>query len=510
MPELSEDAITSDGSDSTYYNILPLDIPLDRVFDVQWNPPGYPELRASGLQPPVGDLAEQRNGHYTFIMNQESGVMGLARQQTDGTVCEVFDSVHFRAISEEVLMMEGTHGSESWLDREDLPVAAGFGTLIKGMNIPAGEGGGTWSTASIMKSETTPEKWLSQNFQQQDGSTVRVIEGPIKRCSPHPFFQGFPPAKDEWKNDHTPPYNNNITPQDTTTCGDIKSESECEDSEGCAWAFTRGFIGCTTRPLVGTNWRLKEIRGVEAQEEQQELFFNTVESLSGFDGCSSFSAEWQRVPARSIRNRKPRISITMGMGTLRFCLELTDEQQQQQNAFMSILGSTALAYTISVDGQELSIGQPNYPPEMVLTRIPTPVESNERLIGTSWTATDIVYPGDNSQLVPVLKDHPVILSFTPDSMITGSTGVNEFFASVVSMDEWEFQVTNVGQTLIGHESKPVRRQEDAIMSIIGNNGGPYDVNTLPYTLFEERIGDKWTQVLVLGSLVKPLARFVTV
>ena len=504
MPELSQGHITSDGSDSTYYNILPLDIPLDRVFDVQWNPPGYPELHASGLQPPVGDLAGQRNGHYTFTMNQESGVMGLVRQQTDGTVCQVFDSVHFRAISEEVLMMEGTHGSDSWSDREDLPVAAGFGTLIKGMNIPAGEGGGTWAATSIMESETTPEEWLSQNFQQQDGSTVKVVMGPIKMCSPFPFYA---PAKDVWKNDHTPLYN---TPsQDATTCGDIKSESECEDSEGCAWAFTRGFIGCTMRPLVGTNWRLKEIRGVEAQEEQQELFFNTVESLSGFDGCNSFSAEWQRVPARSIRNRKPRISVTMGMGTLRFC-KLTDEQQQQQSAFMSILSSTALAYTISVDGQELSIGQPNYPPEMVLTRIPTPVESNERLIGTSWTATGIVYPGDSSQLVPVLKDHPVILSFTPDSMITGSTGVNEFFASIVSMDEWEFQVTNVGQTLIGHESKPVRRQEDAIMSIIGNNGGPYDVNTLPYTLFEERIGDEWTQVLVLGSLVKPLARFVPV
>jgi hypothetical protein len=78
------------------------------------------------------------------------------------------------------------------------------------------------------------------------------------------------------------------------------------------------------------------------------------------------------------------------------------------------------------------------------------------------------------------------------------------------MDEWEFQVTNVGQTLIGHESKPVRRQEEAIMSIIGNNGGPYDVNTLPYTLFEEHIGDEWTQVLVLGSFQKPLARFVPV
>ena len=246
-----------------------------------------------------------------------------------------------------------------------------------------------------------------------------------------------------------------------------------------------------------------------AQEEQQELFFNTVESLSGFDGCNSFSAEWQRVPARSIRNRKPRISITMGMGTLRAC-KLTDEQQQQQSAFMSILGSRALAYTISVDGQELSIGQPNYPPEMVLTRIPTPVESNERLIGTSWTATGIVYPGDSSQLVPVLKDHPVTLSFTPDSMITGSTGVNEFFASVVSMDEWDFQVSNVRQTLIGHESEPVWRQEEAIMAIIGNNDGPYDVTTLPYTLFEERIGDEWTQVLVLGSFQNPLARFVPV
>ena len=73
------------------------------------------------------------------------------------------------------------------------------------------------------------------------------------------------------------------------------------------------------------------------------------------------------------------------------------------------------------------------------------------------------------------------------------------------MNEWEFQVSNVGQTLIGHESEPVWRQEEAIMAIIGNNGGPYDVTTLPYTLFEERIGDEWTQVLVLGSFQNPLA-----
>lgn len=35
--------------------ILPLDIPLDCAFDVQWNPPGQPELRTSYLEQPFYD-----------------------------------------------------------------------------------------------------------------------------------------------------------------------------------------------------------------------------------------------------------------------------------------------------------------------------------------------------------------------------------------------------------------------------------------------------------------------
>eukprot|EP00985_Skeletonema_marinoi_P030474 scaffold32177_cov90-Skeletonema_marinoi.AAC.5 len=44
--------------------------------------------------------------------------------------------------------------------------------------------------------------------------------------------------------------------------------------------------------VVGTNWQLKEIHGVPAIPEPQELFFETERELSGYDGCNWFSGEW--------------------------------------------------------------------------------------------------------------------------------------------------------------------------------------------------------------------------
>jgi hypothetical protein len=66
--------------------------------------------------------------------------MSLVRKKTDGTVCLVFEKIDFRAISDEVLMMEGNRPGFSG-------VGAVFGTVIKGKSIPAGNEGGTWNTA---------------------------------------------------------------------------------------------------------------------------------------------------------------------------------------------------------------------------------------------------------------------------------------------------------------------------------------------------------------------------
>eukprot|EP00985_Skeletonema_marinoi_P030473 scaffold32177_cov90-Skeletonema_marinoi.AAC.4 len=150
-----------------------------------------------------------------------------------------------------------------------------------------------------------------------------------------------------------------------------------------------------------------------------------------------------------------------------------------------------------------------------MSRISSPVQPHERLIGTDWVATGIVYPDSQNELLPVLKDYPVTLSFSKDQ-IDGSSGTNQFFGDIPKMTSMEFQVTNVGQTLMGFEENddPRRFQEDAWVSILttinDETESPPEVVTLPYTLFDERIGDtdEWTQVLVLGSFQSPLARFV--
>eukprot|EP00984_Skeletonema_dohrnii_P006819 scaffold2425_cov76-Skeletonema_dohrnii-CCMP3373.AAC.35 len=267
--------------------------------------------------------------------------------------------------------------------------------------------------------------------------------------------------------------------------------------------------------LVGTNWQLKEIHGVPAIPEPQELFFETEGELSGYDGCNWFSGEWNTV--QDIRtNVRPRIAINIGTSTLRMC-RLTAEAGEQQSNFMSDLRQEAISFSLSADEQELTLyhtfGGNDAP--IVMSRIPSPVDPHERLIGTDWVATGIVYPGSQDELLPVLKDYPITLSFSKDQ-IDGSTGTNQYFGDISKMTSMEFQVTNVGQTLMGWEENhgPRRFQEDAWMSILTTvnheTESPPDVVTLPYTLFDERIGDtdEWTQVLVLGSFQAPLARFV--
>ena len=96
--------------------VLPLKIDVDRVFDVQWNPPGHPQLCASWLQTPFGDdwgdydTAYAREepadlpGHYTFIKYHQNGKLGLVREKEDGTICSVFREVRFISVSDDVLI----------------------------------------------------------------------------------------------------------------------------------------------------------------------------------------------------------------------------------------------------------------------------------------------------------------------------------------------------------------------------------------------------------------------
>jgi len=279
--------------------------------------------------------------------------------------------------------------------------------------------------------------------------------------------------------------------------------------------------------LVGTNWQLKEIRGVPAIPDSQEIFFATETELSGYDGCNWFNGVWDTSVENDSESQttvRPRLMIDIQMGTLRMC-RLSAEAGEQQSTFMSALRQEAIDFSLSADEKELTLYhtvEGSYMP-IVLSRIPTPAQPHERLIGTNWVATGIVYHDSLNELRPVLKDHPVTLSFSYDQ-ISGTTGTNQFFGDVPNMTSMEFQVTNVGQTTIGWESDddPRRPQEDAWMSILyfgrsvdmtkvnDETQNPPDVVTLSYTLFDERIGDtnEWTQVLVLGSFQAPLARFV--
>ena len=157
--------------------VLPYVIPLDRAFDVQWNPPGFPELHTRFLQQPYNDRGA-RDGHYTFAkLNQDGdGEMSFVRQNPDGTVCSVFERVAFRAISETVLMMEG-NPDPSW-------IGSGYGTLIKGKGIPAGDSDGVYDTRpvdTVSLDWAEPERWIRDNFYPQ-GAYVTNISGPIMSC----------------------------------------------------------------------------------------------------------------------------------------------------------------------------------------------------------------------------------------------------------------------------------------------------------------------------------------
>jgi heat shock protein HslJ len=281
---------------------------------------------------------------------------------------------------------------------------------------------------------------------------------------------------------------------------------------------------------VGTNWQLKEIGGTPAQpEEPQRLLFETETELSGYDGCNGFSATWETILGSTAENEsgskptraRPKISIEMGFSTLRGCSWMTEEERLQQSNFMTALRQEAIAFSFSADEQELTLyqsidGSPDMP--IVMTRIPIPPQPHERLIGTSWVATDIAYSSsdsENNELTPILEDHPVTMSFERDTFF-GSTGTNKY-AGDITMKKFveggvslEFEVTNVARTSISFQDNtdPRLLQEHAWMDII--EAADDEIVTIPYTLFDERIGDtdEWTQVLLLGSFQAPLARFV--
>jgi heat shock protein HslJ len=173
--------------------------------------------------------------------------------------------------------------------------------------------------------------------------------------------------------------------------------------------------------LVGTNWQLKEINGVIAlSDDHPELFFSSKSSLIGWNGCQQFGAEWGTLPSSSM------ITVDIDIGTIvRIrCSWLTDGQLQQERDFMSLLHQKAIAYSISEDEQELTLYRDDTP-TMTLTSISRPVEPqpHERLVGTSWIATEI--RGRNGTLWSMMGGNSITLSFSQDE-VTGNGGCNQF------------------------------------------------------------------------------------
>jgi len=135
-----------------------LTVPLDRCFDVQWNPPGVPELSCSSLRRPYGDRGESNeHAFYTFKGSEEK--ISLVRvtpcgENKNGPVEEtvVFESCEWVSFNGQVLHFDG-NGS--------------FGTLVKGIGIPAGSEDGFWS-GCYKPDHSEVMQWLRLNFSETE------------------------------------------------------------------------------------------------------------------------------------------------------------------------------------------------------------------------------------------------------------------------------------------------------------------------------------------------------
>lgn len=97
-------------------------IPVDRVYDVQWMCSGF-DLTCIGLrQPPLDTYDRSDGGHYRFFASN-NGQMSFWRVLPSGQMHEVFERVRWVVVGDDALLIEGD---------------GMYGTLIKGVGLPAG------------------------------------------------------------------------------------------------------------------------------------------------------------------------------------------------------------------------------------------------------------------------------------------------------------------------------------------------------------------------------------
>ena len=97
-------------------------IPVDRVYDVQWMSSGF-ELSCTGLrQPPLDTHDRKEGGHYQF--SSGTGKISFWRVLPNGQMNEVFERVRWVVVGDDALLIEGD---------------GMYGTLVKGVGLPGGD-----------------------------------------------------------------------------------------------------------------------------------------------------------------------------------------------------------------------------------------------------------------------------------------------------------------------------------------------------------------------------------
>ena len=138
--------------------------------------------------------------------------------------------------------------------------------------------------------------------------------------------------------------------------------------------------------LVGINWQLKEIDGVPAILDSQEVFFETDMKVSGYDGCNGFWGAWSKVENDQDSQTSDRPSIIIGQLTsARKMCRLTGDAAEQQTIFMNALRQKAISFSLSADESELTLYHTLDGEDLsiVLSSIPRPIKpwGGQSLIG---------------------------------------------------------------------------------------------------------------------------------
>ena len=109
--------------------------------------------------------------------------------------------------------------------------------------------------------------------------------------------------------------------------------------------------------LIGTNWKAVEIDGVQPEpiatrplSQSTLMFAEEPGIISGIAGCNGFWGQWNEVPAEDTVPDMIRLERLQSQHLL-----CTDPLTAQERNIMNALWQEAIAYSVSGDGQELTL-----------------------------------------------------------------------------------------------------------------------------------------------------------